>query len=605
MLPANAKLTGWVLAGLLLLGAVVFFTGIQWGLPSRSADPFLFGDRAPWTGQQILALAPEWGEDANRGADVAAHPLTGRDQPILVNQNDSQRAAIVRRYRLYSDQPDEMITLRALAQMKPGTFRFDPKLYQYGGLWIYPIGGVLKLASLLHLVRLTPDLGFYLDHPEAFGRLYVVMRLYSAAWGLFGVVVMFALAKRVSESQFIGATAGVCYTLLPTVINGAHEAKPHLAGAVLTLVAIDLVCRAIASGERRWVIAAGIACGAAGSMVLSGWLSIAVLPVMAIHMARRGSAGMSLDPTLAPPGRAGSSSAAPQSAPALPGGAKQKAMVRFLSITALSCAIAVLTYSICNPYVILHLLGERTVLQSNLGNSAAMYQAPTSIDGVLHGIRLLMEGGSMVIFFGMCAIAFLTWRKQPITCLLLAATVPGLCLFMMHATGKPGEYGRFALPFDVLLVLGAALGLSVLKRTIERVVAGVLMCLMLLPIGASYVVNYGRETFIGSKRLIVAERLRELSAAGAHTLAVDAEPAPYTLPPVDLFRWNIVLLPRGAAMPDDADVRIDPVDFAGDDSANTSYLVRPILLPTPISWAAKPFRIETPRSDGSAAKGER
>jgi hypothetical protein len=210
---ANKKPNPWLLAALTCCAAIIFTIGISWGLPSRSTDPFLFGDHSPWTGKQILALAPGWGDDANRAADVAAHPLANRDQPIVVNQTDSDRAAIVRRYRLYSDQPDEMITLRALAQMQPGKLRFDPKLYQYGGLWFYPIGGILKLASLFHLVRLTPDLAFYLDHPDAFGRLYVIMRLYSAAWGLLGLVVMFSLAARITGSQIIGAVAGICYAV--------------------------------------------------------------------------------------------------------------------------------------------------------------------------------------------------------------------------------------------------------------------------------------------------------------------------------------------------------------------------------------------------------
>src|SRR5205807_406094 len=32
---------------LLLVAAIVFLTGINWGLPSRAADPFLFGDKTP------------------------------------------------------------------------------------------------------------------------------------------------------------------------------------------------------------------------------------------------------------------------------------------------------------------------------------------------------------------------------------------------------------------------------------------------------------------------------------------------------------------------------------------------------------------------------
>jgi hypothetical protein len=398
---------------------------------------------------------------------------------------------------------------------------------------------------------------------------------------MVGLVVMFSLAWRISGSQIIAAVAGICYTLLPTVINGAHEAKPHLAGAVLGLIAIDLALRAIESGDRRWAIAAGASCGAAGGMVLSGWLAIGVLPVMVFFM--RGKVPLRGD------------------------GSTELAEVRYAGkwvIFVSSLVTAILVYAAFNPYVIAHLLGDRTVLKSNLGNSAAMYQAPASINGFFRGTRLLLDGGSTVIFFGMWAITLDAIRKKPIAWLLMAGTIPMLCVFLIHATGKPGEYARFALPADLLLVLGAALGMGVISRPVERLMMGVVLCLMLLPLGASYHFVYGRESSGESTRLMVAERLQQLSAAGAVNLAIDAEPAPYVLPPVDLFKWKIVLLPRGTSAAD-ADVRIDAVDAAGADSSTVSYIPRPMLLPTPISWAGKPFRIET-RSDGAvAAKGRR
>src|SRR5687767_191076 len=136
----SAKLRQWLPALGLVAALVWFLVGIDWGLPSRRADAFLFGDRQPWSGKEILALAGGAGVDPNRGADVDVNPITSRDRPVVLNETDAQRAEIVRRYRLYSYQPDEMITFNALRQMNPGARQFDPKLYQYGGLWVYPVG---------------------------------------------------------------------------------------------------------------------------------------------------------------------------------------------------------------------------------------------------------------------------------------------------------------------------------------------------------------------------------------------------------------------------------------------------------------------------------
>src|SRR5690348_264486 len=114
-----------VLVGAALLAACgAFGPGINWGLPSRAADPFLFGDRPPWSGAQIIALAPA---ESGLGADVDANPILDRTRAVVLNQTDRDRAEIVRRYRLFSSQPDEMITFKSLSRIRE--FHGDPRLY--------------------------------------------------------------------------------------------------------------------------------------------------------------------------------------------------------------------------------------------------------------------------------------------------------------------------------------------------------------------------------------------------------------------------------------------------------------------------------------------
>ena len=151
---------------LLLLFAAMSLhrSGINWGLPSHAVDPFLFGARPVWSGKQIIELSGGWEDQPDIGAAVARNPLANRARPLVLNQPAAQRAQIVRRYRLFSYQPDEMITLRALAEMKPSKLQLDPKLHQYGGLWIYPVGLLAENpAQTLHLIDLRGDVAWYLD----------------------------------------------------------------------------------------------------------------------------------------------------------------------------------------------------------------------------------------------------------------------------------------------------------------------------------------------------------------------------------------------------------------------------------------------------------
>jgi hypothetical protein len=266
-----------VLLSLTCFGGGVFCTGIDWGLPSRAVDRYLFGTREPWTGRQVLELAPAPTTSASVGADVDANPLTNRDQPIVLNDTDARRAEIVRRYRLFSCQPDEMITFDALSGMNPAELQLDPKLYQYGGLWIYPVGALIKLT-----LRPRSDLAHYLDHPEAFGRFYVVARLYVVAWALVGIWALYWIAGRVTGSLIAATAAGALYICLPVVVNMSHEAKPHLPGLVLMLLAIISAKRFVETGATRWWIIASILCGAAGGMVLSAALIVVVIPLMTV-----------------------------------------------------------------------------------------------------------------------------------------------------------------------------------------------------------------------------------------------------------------------------------------------------------------------------------
>src|SRR6266550_6240697 len=166
---SSPKAHGFAVGLVLIIACATFLPGINWGLPSRATDPYLFGTHEIWSGAKIIELAPA---ESALGADVDANPIANRTQPILLNATDPQRAEILRRYRLFSCQPDEMITFKSLSRIRE--FHGDPRLYQYGGLWIYPVGVLVKVA-------LSPksDQAYYLDHPEFFGRFYIVARLYS------------------------------------------------------------------------------------------------------------------------------------------------------------------------------------------------------------------------------------------------------------------------------------------------------------------------------------------------------------------------------------------------------------------------------------------
>jgi hypothetical protein len=515
-----------LLAILMIVAAAMFLAGIGWGLPSRDADPYLFGDHPVWSGSQIMRFAGERRDDPNLGANVPQHLLAGRDKILVLNETDEQRAEIVRRYRLYSYQPDENTLLMAIARMKPAKGDFDPKFYQYGGLFVYPVGLALKVAGLLHLIDLRGDVAWYIDHPDAFGRFYVVARLTAALWGVVGVWAVFWIARRLSGATWAAAFASLCYVFLPVVINGAHEAKPHLPGAVLMLCAVIAASRYVETGRRKQALVAGALCGAAFATVLSAALVFIVLPVMAF----------------------------------LRPGTWRARVVTMILAGVMGAGVYVAT----NPYVAINLVRNREVLKSNLTNSTDMYRVGGWRQGVPNALKLLAEGATPgLAMAGAVAAAgglIVSVRRRrtaggpaggrfALGVLLAAVVLLVLAQYVALAAGKPGEYGRFATFPDVALAIAAVSGAALWVR--QRLVAGAILSLLLLATagrGLDYVGGFLADARHPTSRLDAAQwiALSNLAAGrSTTTIATWAEPAPYVMPPVNLFRDRLLLLPDG------------------------------------------------------------
>lgn len=565
-----------MLAVPLLLGAAAFFPFLAWGLPTRQSDAFLFGLRHPWPGEQILRLAAEGSSaDPTRASDVSSKPLDRQFGVVTANASDSDRARIVRRYRLMSFQPDEFTTFAALSGMRPGRGDLDPRMYKYGGLWVYPVGAFLKIGSLVRAVRLTPDPAFYLDHPAAFGRFYVVARLYSAMWGMLAVLAVLLLVRKICGSANAAMWGGICFALMPVVVTAAHEAKPHLAGTALTLWAVLAGAAYAECGGRRSAVLAALLSGAAIGMVPSASPVLLALPAMIILRQRlqmRTSEGAK------PTGRAAARN------------------------TAVLLGIALLVFCITNPYIPINIIRDHAVLRSNVGNSSGFYHA--SLRGLPRALVLVMLGMTAILaaagVIGAIALAVRAARKpldgpeeirrRTAGLLLASATLPTGLIFLTFATGQPADYARFALPLEAFLAIEAVVAVQTfIAGSGWRIGCFALLALSTGFTGVQYLIGFQRDCGSNTSRTIIAAELARRIPQDHGVLASREEPGPWSLPPVDLFRWNIVLPPRSwpADLPfDSADLTVGPADFF------QKPTLRGIFVGTPISWADKPFHVQ-------------
>ena len=139
-----------------------------------------------------------------------------------------------------------------------------------------------------------------------------------------------------------------------------------------------------------------------------------------------------------------------------------------------SIAIGMLVYLITNPYIPINLIHNRAVLRSNFGNSTAMYHVQFTAAGTLNArkahrcwapLRCWQSRASSWL-----ALAVRAWsvrRDQSETELIRRATglllaFPALwvavqCITL--GTGKPAEFGRFAILPDTFLMIEAVIAI--------------------------------------------------------------------------------------------------------------------------------------------------
>ncbi len=540
----------------------IAIAGIDWGLPSRGSDQQLFASHLEWSGAELAAF------DADRvasdiGADVDRDPLPRSADPVTTNPDDDKRAQIVRRYRLFSNQPDEMITFMALQQMKPAALELDPRLYQYGGLWIYPVGGLLKACDAVGLVDLRPDKAFYYENPQAFGRFYVVARCYTLAWFALGMWLCASAVQRLTGNDFAAVVAAAIVGVSPVVFALAHEAKPHLPGSVLVLAACLTADRWTKDARKRDAVLAGALCGAAAGMVLSAAVGGVVLVVMVLL--------------------------------------KRTSFAHRAGTLAMSAGVAALVFAISNPYFVLHLVQRDEVLKSNLANTKAMYTVGPLMDTVRNGaIRFEQALSLPVLLIVMASLALVIVRRKriaPLGWLIGTPAVIVLVQFFLFVAGKPGEYGRFAIIPAVAASILAAWGLSQIRSAGLRATA-----LTLAPIAIftwatlPYYQAFAADCSPAGTRALAAVTIAQTPSPRTHsTIQLYAEPAPYSLPPVDLWRFRLVLTRPSDTPIGDIIVRPidDPAVLTPAPPGYRRQIVDTGQRPAPITWANKPFEILT------------
>ncbi len=541
---------------------------LPWGLPTARNDVYLFDDGSAWPAEEYKAArALRELSERNAGADTDLDPIQNRGGIVELTSDAAQRGEIMLRYRLYSHQPDEMITFRALQRMKPRQFDFDPRLYQYGGGYIYLVGAALGAATLTGFAQITSDLDTYLVAPDLFGRFYVVARLISVAFAALGLVAAFHLAATVGGRR-AGWASFLLIAFSPVFLCGALEAKPHLPAAAFGLWVAVFALRA--STRHCWsnTIKLGLLAGYSMSLVLTGVASLlTILAAAAIGSARNKM-------KLAPFGWA--------------------------------FATAIAVYCLTNPFVLFNAFNNPTALTSNMSNSTAMYSIARLGDGIQRMASLLVEGiGWAALAVGLVGTAVLFATRPGKTTIGAAAGLGLLMLCSAIGAEKPAEFARFLVLPAGLLCIAAAVAIARIAQTSQLLAMALLATSLFFGGGWNYCASFWQDGLgRAGTRTLSADWLAR-RAASTDSIGLLQEPAPYCVPPLNFESRRIFLLPTSPppeiatqSLPTWLVGAVDAGLREGKKSAWEQYYELAARFPigttrsqSPITWANKPILI--------------
>lgn len=530
----------WPPAAIFLVFVAAVSLEIGWGLPGQRRTELLFPGGL--TDETVAEMVSRSQGQLAAGSDTPI-PLLGRSEKPPETYDREQALDACRRFLLYTDNPDEMLSIMALARIEPAELQFDPGMGQYGGAFLYPLGAWLKAATVTGLAT-QGNLDHYLRHSEDMGRIYLVGRAFVALCVALALVVIYRIGERLGGSRLAGATAAGLAALSPAMLTWSVVLKPHAAALLPGMLAVYWSLAYYESPRRRTLAAASIAAGLAmGMTVAAAPLGLSVLA--AVWLEKRGEAWR---------------------------------LARTLAVGLVAAAAFLVT----NPYTIIS-YADRLEESAGVG---AFYEggvSPWQVADYLAG-PMREALGAVFLVLGLVATVMLLatqFRRAAVLVLPAVAAMLVLPLALGEWAGEP-QMARFALPVLPLAALASAWWLSRLGLLKGPVAAAILVAA--LTVALPTIVVQAMSAAGHSPRYDAAA---VLNAQPEAPLLVEYPAAPFRTPPISFLEHRLIY---AAPAGDAAYVRVStswrPLGEDGPDRVTFSLVPgRPAWLRAPLTFA--------------------
>ncbi|MBN1493471.1 MAG: glycosyltransferase family 39 protein [Candidatus Omnitrophica bacterium] len=429
--------------------------------------------------------------------------------------------SLARSYIVRTFEPDATNILNAFSCIDPSIFDFFPDTFVYGLVFIFVYGAALAILSLLQLVTLVGDFGYYLTHNSELAVVYLSFR-----WICFYVNVLCAGAvyfiSRLFFPKRLSLWAALFYLLMPSTLITTLVIKPHVLGSLFVLGMFYFCLHAInGKGKGTALFTASLLLGLAVGTVYVNVVFIVPLIIAGLYCVRQDKT-----PVIS------------------------RASIPTWSIVTLPFAFVTVITGI---YFFIY----PNVFVEEVATAGRFYQ--------LSGIKAL--GGSLVHFFRILDLYFgaplvivamigsIAWKKMR---LFWAVCMAVIVILAIKFNEGPTSI-RFYLPLVPLVIINA---LYVVQRVIERrgrlIGLAVLSLLMVYPasISLSEALHFKNDATEHATRL-EAGRWINANIPRDSVIGLDTLPSNFRTPPFKFLNYSLAI---GVTLNDLLETNID-IDY--------------------------------------------
>jgi len=178
--------------------------------------------------------------------------------------------------------PDEADMLGIISHMNPSKLDFNPHHFAYGGcLHFFTTALLLKIASLLNLIILTPIKKFYFINPQEFAKMLLVGRAMIVMFGVASVYMVYRIAKSLYDEK-TGILSALFLSILPIHVLLSYIMIPDIPVIFWMILALYCCINLFRTKKLKWYIFTGIVSGLSGATKSDGLLLI--FPIITAHL---------------------------------------------------------------------------------------------------------------------------------------------------------------------------------------------------------------------------------------------------------------------------------------------------------------------------------